>query len=481
MPPEPGRQARWRNIFDSLLGEILLWLLIILMLAWGIGVVMIYNVTGEFANEPYDEMLADNVQAIAKLVGMDKGRFTINLPQPAWEMLHTDQQDKVYFQVSDAQGNMLVGDPGVPWIAARHDQVTDKVFWRDDELDDVDVRVAYLFKTLSPGQPPVLIQVAETRNKRNGMAARIVSSVIVPQFAIVPLAVLLIYVAVSRGITPLHRLQDELRARRPSDLSAISLERIPVEIKPLIEALNDTMGRLEESLAGQRRFIADAAHQLKTPLAGLRAQIELAVDERSPAALHDCMRQMLQAVERLTNMTQKLLALARAESLHEQAIEFAAVDLAELLPRVAREAATQALPRRITLSFEAPDAVPTVSGSALLLFELFANLLDNAIRYTPDGGHVGIRLKLDKQSPVVDIEDTGQGIPEAQRNLVFDRFYRVLGTKVDGSGLGLSIVKEIADLHHAKVSLGSGENGKGTCVSISFLQSNFTQSTGGAQ
>ena len=468
MAAESARRFRWRTIFDTLLSEILVWLLIILLMGWSIGVVMIYNVTGKFANEPYDVVLSNNAQALANLVGFSAGRITINLPRAARDILVTDPQDKVYFQIVDLKGVLLVGDADVPWVPSTEHIVFDKVFLRDDEIHEDEVRVAWIFKRMTPGGDPVLVQVAETRNKRNGMAARIVSSVIVPQFAIVPIAVLLIYFAVSRGITPLHRLQDELRDRRPSDLTPISLKNIPAEIRPLIEALNDTMSRLDESLSEQRRFIADAAHQLKTPLTGLRTQAELALRETSPERLQTCVRQMLHAVERLADMTQKLLMLARAEAMSTQSALLERVVLAELVPEVAREWGPHAMAKSIDLSFECQSEPSEVAGNARLLHELFANLIDNAIRYTLAGGSVAIAIKRD-DGLCVDIEDSGIGISPDERDKVFDRFYRVLGTHTEGSGLGLSIVREIAVLHHVDIGLHESLLG-GTRVRVKFAE-----------
>jgi two-component system sensor histidine kinase TctE len=468
MPSEPSRRLRWRTVFDTLLAEILVWLLIILMMGWSIGVVMIYNVTGKFANEPYDVVLSNNVQALANLVGFSAGRITINLPRAARDILVTDPQDRIYFQIVDLKGTLLVGDAEVPWVPSTESPEFDRVFLRDDEIDENEVRVAWLFKRMAPDAEPVLIQVAETRNKRSGMAARIVSSVIVPQFAIVPIAVLLIYFAVSRGITPLHRLQDELRERRPSDLAPISLKNIPAEIRPLIEALNDTMVRLDESLGEQRRFVADAAHQLKTPLTGLRTQAELALRETSPERLQACVRQMLHAVERLADMTQKLLMLARAEAMSTQSALLETVDLATLVPEVAREWGPQAMHRDIDMSFANATSRCKVRGNARLLHELFANLIDNAIRYTPQGGSVAILVHHD-EGLCVDIDDSGIGIAPEERDKVFDRFYRVLGTHADGSGLGLSIVREIAALHHVQIGLHESALG-GTRVRIRFTE-----------
>ncbi|MDE2599198.1 MAG: sensor histidine kinase N-terminal domain-containing protein [Rhodocyclaceae bacterium] len=455
--------------FDTLLAEILLWLLIILLMVWSIGVVMIYNVTGKFANEPYDVVLSNNVQALANVVGFSAGRISINLPRAAREILVTDSKDRIYIQIVNAQGVLLVGDDAIPWVPHSENVVLDKISLRDDEIGDEDVRVAWLFKRVAPDTEPLLVQVAETRNKRNGMAARIVSSVIVPQFVIVPIAVLLVYFAVSRGVTPLHRLQDELRERRPSDLTPISLKSIPAEIRPLIEALNDTMAQLDESLSEQRRFIADAAHQLKTPLTGLRTQAELALREGTPERMQVRVRHMLQAVERLADMTQKLLVLARAEAMSAHNSLMESVNLAELVPDVAREWATHAMDKRIELSFENFTHDSRVQGNARLLHELFANLIDNAIRYTPEGGSVAILISQE-EALYVDIEDSGIGIAADERDKVFDRFYRVLGTHTDGSGLGLPIVKEIAALHRIDIALHDSALG-GIRVRVTFRDS----------
>ena len=468
MPLEAVRRFRWRTSFDTLLAEILLWLLIILLMVWSIGVVMIYNVTGKFANEPYDVVLSDNVQALASLVGFSAGRITINLPRAAHDILVTDKQDKVYIQIVNARGTLLVGDAAVPWVPHSESLVLDTVFLRDDEINNEEVRVAWLFKQVAPDTEPLLVQVAETRNKRRGMAARIVSSVIVPQFVIVPIAVLLIYFAVSSGITPLHRLQDELRDRRPSDLTPISVKNLPAEIRPLIEALNDTMGRLDESMAEQRRFVADAAHQLKTPLTGLRTQAELALREADPERMQARVRQMLNAVERLADMTQKLLLLARAEAMSANHAFMESLDLGVLVPEVAREWAAQAMEKQIEFSFENFSHGGRVHGNARLLHELFANLIDNAIRYTPEGGSVAILLSRE-DALHVDIEDSGIGIPPEERDKVFDRFYRVLGTNSEGSGLGLPIVKEIAALHRVGISLHDSLLG-GVRVRVSFRE-----------
>ncbi|CAB1370410.1 sensor histidine kinase [Denitratisoma oestradiolicum] len=462
------RFRRLQYAFNSLLGEILLWILTLLMLLWAISVVMTYQVADSLANQPYDEQLATEVRGLSRLVSVNQGRVTANFPGPAREILRADSKDRVYFQILGPDGHLVAGDKDLPTVDAP--DVTDGtvVLFRDDAILDDEVRVAYSFLSLIPDQAPVLVQVAETRKKRLGLAASIVSGVIVPQFVIVPLAVLLVYLGLTHGITPLQRLQQELHSRLPSDLAPISVKGIPMEIRPILEALNDVMARLDDNLKVQRRFIADAAHQLKTPLTGLRTQTELALGETTSEAMRRGLRQVDLSAENLTHLIQQLLSLARAEASSSAEADFAPVDLNELVRVVAQEWADRALERRIDLGFESPGLPLWVRGNPFLLHEMFTNLIDNAIKYTPPGGLVTVRTSGDHEACRIEIEDSGIGIPEEDRQRVFERFYRALGTETDGSGLGLSIVKEVCELHRGSIAIDNPMGGKGTLVRVSL-------------
>jgi len=312
-----------------------------------------------------------------------------------------------------------------------------------------------------------LVQVAETLGRRSQLATEIIKGVILPQFVILPLAVLLVWLALARGIAPLNALQGRIRGRESHDLSPIDERDVPEEVSPLVRAINDLLARLNASLMAQKRFLADAAHQLKTPLAGLRTQAELAQHEidagrGEPRQLRKSLQQIARSSQSAAHMVNQLLAMARAED-KEHSSRKQDVNLARLATETVRDFVPRSLEKRIDLGYEGPEGNSTdrrrpsllVTGHALLLRELIRNLVDNALQYTPAGGTVTVRVVEDPfgQVVVLQVEDSGPGIAPAERERVFQPFYRSLGTDVDGSGLGLAIVHEIATQHDAELTL----------------------------
>jgi len=319
------------------------------------------------------------------------------------------------------------------------------------------------------------MQVAETLGKRSTLATEIIKGVMVPQFVILPLAVLLVWLALVRGIRPLNELERRIRARKPDDLSPIEVSVVPQEVAPLVASINDLLSRLKTSLTTQKRFLADAAHQLKTPLAGLRMQADLALRETDPAGVRSSLQQISSASVRATHTVNQLLALARAETTG-RTLPTAPVDLARLVTAVVQDSVPRALDKQIDLGFEGPESVPEeciIHGNPTLLQELVRNLVDNALNYTPSGGVVTARVLIDRFSGVlvVQVEDNGPGVPENEREFVVQPFYRALGTNVEGSGLGLAIVHEIAQQHGATLSMEDSfphRTQKGLRVSLRF-------------
>lgn len=460
------RFRRLRYAFDSLLGEILMWILILLLVLWALSVIMTYQVASNIARTPYDELLVEEVKAVANTVRTEGGRVRVNMPRAAEGVLRADARDKIYFQVLGSKSELLAGDKDLPWVAQPDNYTSGEILLRDEDFGADEIRVAYTFLPVH-GAKPVLVQVGETLNKRTALTGGIISGVIVPQFVIVPLAVLLMYLGLSQGVTPLHRLQDELRSRMPTDLTPISTEGIPSEIRPLLTALNDVMVRLDENLVAQRRFIADAAHQLKTPLTGLKTQTELALNEADPERVRSRLEHVAASAENLSHLTRQLLALAKAEATMGSREGFHVLELNGMAREATMAWADRAIAKNIELAFDEADQPINVVGSPFLLRELMSNLVDNAVKYTPPHGQITVRL-LPERYPVFEVEDTGIGVAPEERERVFERFYRVLGTQRDGSGLGLAIVKEIADLHRARVHIESGSRGFGTLVRVSF-------------
>ena len=453
----------------SLFGEILDWMLTPLLLLWPISLALTWLVAQGIANKPFDRALEFNVQALAQLITVQNQRASFNLPQPAREILRADDSDEVFYQVLGGKGELLGGERELPLPTDDEKGLPGEVRLRDDELRGVAVRVAYTWvklpiaTTAATGTlQPALVQVAETREKRSVLATEIIKGVMLPQFVILPLAVLLVWLALARGIKPLHLLEQRIRRRRPDDLSPLDDKAVPMEVAPLVQSVNDLLTRLNDSIATQKRFLADAAHQLKTPLAGLRMQADLAQREgTSTDDLKKSLQQIGRSSIRATHTVNQLLALARAESggIH---ISRQPCDLAQLTMEVVQDCVPRALEKRIDLGYEgvqpgAPGGL--LDGNLTLLRELVRNLVDNAINYTPSSaerpGVVTARVLTDPFGGVLllQVEDSGPGIAEAERELVFQPFYRTLGNEADGSGLGLPIVQEIARQHGATVTL----------------------------
>ncbi len=440
-----------------------------LLLLWPISLVLTWLVAQGIAGRPFDRALEYNVQALAQLVRSDGARVEFNLPAPAREILRADDIDLIYYQVLGARGEFLSGERDLPLPGEDEPAVSGVVMLRDDLMRGTSVRVAYLWiEVEKPGATPVLVQVAETLEKRSILATEIIKGVMLPQFVILPLAVLLVWLALARGIRPLNRLEERIRLRKPDDLSPLDDRTVPLEVAPLVTAINGLLTRLKDSIATQKRFLADAAHQLKTPLAGLRMQADLAQRESSATELKQSLQLIGRASIRATHTVNQLLALARAESgganLGRQSC-----DLVDLAMDVLQDSLPRAMDKHIDLGYEGVEpGSPGVKleGNPTLLKELMRNLVDNALSYTPSSaeqpGVVTVRVLADRFGHVAmfQVEDNGPGVPDLEKDLIFQPFYRALGNGVDGSGLGLPIVLEIAQQHGAQVTLEDAHPGR---------------------
>jgi two-component system sensor histidine kinase TctE len=466
----------------SLFGEILDWMLTPLLLLWPISLVLTWLVAQGIAGKPFDRALEYNAGALAQLVSVNNNKVQFSLPLPARELLRADDSDTVYYQVLGANGEHLSGERALPLPPDNEKAVPGEVRLRDDEIRGVAIKVAYTWvKVALPGARPALVQVAETLEKRSVLATEIVKGVMLPQFVILPIAVLLVWLALVQAIKPLNMLEERIRARKPDDLSPIDAQAAPLEVAPLVDSVNDLLLRLKDSIATQKRFLADAAHQLKTPLAGLRMQADLAQREGADAdELKQSLRQIGRSSVRATHTVNQLLSLARAES-SGSAMPRQTCDLAELTISVVRDCVPRAIEKKIDLGYEGSEpGAPggQIEGNPTLLTELVRNLVDNAINYTPSSARqpavITARVLSDPTQGrlVLQVEDSGPGVPLAERELVFQPFYRALGTEADGSGLGLPIVLEIAQQHNATVDLDEtrpGQAAPGARFTVRFL------------
>lgn len=416
-----------------------------------------------FATRVYDEWLYDSAMALASQIKSDGDGPTVTLPASAVEMLEYDKTDRVLYDVVSAGGEHVFGNhhlPAPPWAPGKR-----PVFY-DGIVDGDPVRLTAVAAT-SPAAVGDVVIVAETLTKRSGIVTQILAGILPIEIALLAIAGVLIWLAVTSALRRVNRLAVELAHIQTDDLRPLAeVDVLPAEIRPLAEALNGVMDRLAEARDAVRRFVANAAHQLRTPLAAMQIQVQRVLRETDADRRQEALTAVDKAMVRLTRVTQQLLTLARAEPGSGNGANLQPVDLAALARQELEHWADAAVARGIDLGYDGPAIGPQILGDPQLLTDLVANLVDNAIRYSDANGQVTLRLSTD---PVVlTVEDTGPGIAPAERERVLERFYRSPASKGTGSGLGLAIASEIAKRHGARLSLGAGENGKGSVATVAF-------------
>lgn len=450
----------------SLRRQLLLWLLAPLLGLFLAGASVTYLIAVKFANGAYDVGLYDSARSISQQVRTAGGLATLALPREALEILASDPYDRVWFKVAQADGRFVAGDRDVP-IAPTDCATPGRVAYFDASIRRDAVRVACYAAPSDGASAPYVVYAGETLVKRERLTQQILVATLVPQFVLICLAGLIVWFGIGRGLIPLARLSDALRRRDHRDLSRVTEEGAPREVIPLTHAINDLLGRLEAALSAQRRFVADAAHQLRTPLAGLLAHTERALASHDESMLRSSLEQLATSARRANRLANQLLSLARAEPDAAAGESDERIDLAALARDVCGEWVPTALASGADLGYEGDDGPVCVDGDRTLLGELIGNLVDNALRYGPAGCVVTVRVGA-VPAPTLRVEDDGPGIPESERERVLQRFYRVPGSPLGGCGLGLAIVSEIAARHAAKLSIGSADAGRGTAVTVEF-------------
>jgi two-component system sensor histidine kinase TctE len=436
------------------------WLLGPLLLLVAAGSFVSYRIALNAANKAYDSALLDPALAIASHLRRGESKLELDLPSIAIEALRIDTEDRVYYQVLGPEGELIAGTPRLPAPPERLSP--GEHIYYDAKLEGERVRIAA--RAVEVGNGTAIVQVAETLIKRDKLVLELLVASTVPQVLIAFAAVALLWLSIGQGLRPLDRLRGEIAARSPRDLRPVSEQDKPEEVRSLVGALNQLLSRLNAAIESQQRFIANAAHQLRTPLAGLKTHAELARREHSASELKSLLDMIAGETTRTSHLVNQLLTLARAEP--GEAPSGQPVNLHEIVGRDVRDWVQRALGKNIDLGFELEDAWTV--GEPLLLRELAANLLDNALAYTQPGGSVTVRTGVRNGESLLEVEDNGPGIPEADREKVFERFYRVPATRGEGCGLGLSIVSEIAGRYNAKVELGVPAGGRGTLIRAAF-------------
>jgi two-component system sensor histidine kinase TctE len=436
-------------------------LLPLFILLWAIA----YFSSQYFINDAFDRSLIRRTYALADRVEVLHGQLRVDLPVAAREMMLFDQEDLLFHRIIDPQSRVIEGETSMPPLPGNKTLKPGELIVYDGVKDDEPVRIAAYSLSLrgTSARGAALIQVGETLTRRSTLADRATLAIVIPMLLMTLTAAFAIAYGIGRGLDPVGRLRDRLSGRKVFDLSPVPLEGTPAELRPFLDEINSLLQRLSEAVEAQSRFVADAAHQLRTPIAGIRAQAEAALSGASLDDARHALVRIAQSAQHMGDLVQKLLILARVDAA-ENTLQLTPLNLVEVAREVARDWAPHALAKRVEIGFESADAA-SVMGDPLLLREMLANLIDNALRY--GGTRVTLTVNNTEQGARCAVIDNGPGIPEQQRDAVFAPFHR-LSAGVDGAGLGLTIVRRIAQLHGAVVKLESAPNGSGLAASVTF-------------
>jgi two-component system sensor histidine kinase TctE len=416
--------------------------------------VVAYYPSIEPATQAYDQALVDIGLALGSNIRIGQSEYRFELPPAVEQVLRTDRFDRIYYRVMSPAGLEIAGDAQLP--PPPGDAVAHNTLYNGEKVRVVSVQAPC-------GRSVCTVLVAETMLKRDRLTRDILLQSLFPELLIALATLVIVWFGVKRGLQPLARLSDEIKARSSGDLRPIDAAGAPEETRPLVGALNGLLEEVGAASRKQQRFLADAAHQLRTPLAGLQAHTELALAQPIPEDCRAQLEQVHRATIRTARLANQLLALARAEpGARSSSSQF---DLKGLAQAEAENWVRQALARDIDLGFELEAA--TLEGDAFLLREALSNLVHNALEYTQRGGRVTVRTGRRDGHSFLEVEDDGPGIAPPERARVLERFYRVPGTPGTGSGLGLAIVREIAAGHGASIAIMDSPVG-GCRVGITF-------------
>ena len=422
--------------------------------------------------DAFDNALYDSAYSIYQLIQKsDDSIENLSLPKNEKQFILNDQSDVIFYNVVGTDGKLLNGDSDGGLMPEIKEQTSNPNF-RDGIVHNLKVRIVSTLVSIQKNgvELPVYIQVAETLNKREALASNVLIDIIVPQLLLVLFTIIIIWFGVERGLQPLFDLQAAVSKRSYLDLSSIEMPDVPTEVMILVNSVNSLMRQLESVLSAQNRFIADAAHQLRTPLAGAQAQLELALLESDPDQHQELLERVSTSMERLSHTITQLLSLARNQQDASHNMMMSRVNLNKIAQEVTTDMVPTAIKKGLDLGFEADTQSTIILGDSKRLKEMLYNLVDNALLYTPAGGKVTVKVQHEAGEIVLSVIDNGPGIPKSEREKVFERFHRVIGTGQEGSGLGLAIVMEIAQLHQANVEIADEPRKKGLNIQVSFAE-----------
>lgn len=440
-----------------------------------------YYLDQQDIEEHLDTMLAQSTLTFEALISDDLRKRDLNdiqdalnqIPDEAekfFEEMREDEpdytyEDKYQFQVYDDAGKLLLhsaNSPNEPLAPGKHGfsfKNIGNVPWR-------------IFSTYNPSLKATIV-VAERYDIRNELAHKITLDDVYIMMLTYILAGFLIWIIIGRGLASIKRVADEVGYRAPTYLEPVNLEAVPEEIVPLVDELNRLFLRLQLAFEREKRFAGDAAHELRTPLAALKTQAQVASKATTEEERQAVLQNLITGVDRCAYVVQQLLTLSQLVPESNTYYETSELNLPKVTAETIAQLVPYALEKQIDIELESDKENLMIHGNATAISILIRNLVDNAIRYTPEQGSIHVVIKESSDHVILRVTDTGPGIPPELRARVFERFFRVLGTKATGSGLGLSIVQQIAKLHNAEVKLGSPSNNIGLEIEIQFPKENI--------
>lgn len=450
----------------SIRRRLIVTLLIIVMCSWAVTAVLSYIDAHHEVDELFDAQLsqaASTMLIITQHEAMEhfyggEPKIEQNLLHQSWRELGHPYESKLIFQVWVGENELALHSDNAPSepLSKR------KSGFSDIELEGKEWRVFAVWdEALDVG-----VHIAESHEIRSELSDHITLRLLLPFLFLLPLLALTIWVGVGHAMRPLQNIADEIRHRRPFHLEQIEENaEIPKEIAPMVDALNRLFERLEQAFDNERRFTADAAHELRTPLAALKTQAQVALKQIQDPQQRQAVEPIVAGVDRMTHLLQQMLTLARLDP-EAGAMELAPVALCNLVADVIADLSVEASEKHLNISLQGKASLQ-IDGNRDAIAILVRNVVHNAINYTPENGRIEVSVLEDSGGVSLNVEDSGPGIDAQEVERIFDRFYRPVGTKASGSGLGLAIVKRIAELHRAEINLAASSLG-GLAVTVVF-------------
>jgi len=452
---------------DSLRVHLLCWLLLPLAGIAALNIWLTYRSAERVADTVTDRTLIASARSIAEQSSVTQGVIDILVPPAALEMFNTGDADHVYYRVEARQGRLLAGYPDLPMPEQAISAMRPTYYrnaYRDQPLHLVAVSQPVVG---AGGASPITVVVGVTLNSHTALLRELWTGAVGQQLMLLLGAAILVLIGLNRGLAPLLRLRDAVLRRGRDDLAPFDPQAVQRELRPLAEALNQYMRRVELQMAAQHRFVGNAAHQLRTPLTLLNTQATYALRTTDVAERQETLLALQANTRQTSRLANQLLTLARAEP-GSRRPRHEIIDLAAAARQVLEQYADSALQRGLDLSLSEAEAPALVAGDSTMLREMVVNLVDNALRYTPAGGAIAVSVEHDDQACILRVADTGPGIPAAERERVFERFYRLPDSAAEGSGLGLAIVREICLAAGGTVRLLDPPDGRGTLVEVTL-------------